>query len=87
MTKEIELMDIIPTNEQVEKYAEHINNIIPNETDKKVSFYKITDGEKTDKRLNEYLEVCDKHNLEHDVLLSSLIHAKIFEIVNGESDE
>lgn len=82
MTKEIELIDIIPTNEQVEKYAKHLYNTIENTEGKKISFYKITNEEATNERLNEYFDTCDKHNIEHDVLLSALIHNKIFEIVN-----
>lgn len=88
MTKEIELIDIIPTNEQVETYAKHIYNTtettetIETTEDKKISFYKITNEEATNERLNEYFNTCDKHNIEHDVLLSALIHSKIFEIVN-----
>lgn len=82
MTKEIELIDIIPTNEQVEKYAKHIYDATENTEDKKISFYNITNEEATNERLNEYFNTCDKHNIEHDVLLSALIHSKIFEIVN-----
>ena len=36
MTKEIELIDIIPTNEQVETYAKHIYNTTETTEDKKI---------------------------------------------------
>ena len=81
----IELVDILPTKKEIVNYGKYISSLnleSDNEDDYETS-YTVTDEELTDKKLNEYSNYCQEHNIDGDYLLASLITAKTFEMNKG----
>ncbi len=88
MANKIELVDILPTEQEVINYGKYISSMdleSDNEDDYETP-YIITDEELTQQKLNEYDEYCQEHGIDGDYLLASLITAKTFEMNNGDSD-
>ena len=85
MTNKIELVNIIPTKQEIINYGKYISSLnleIDNEDDYETP-YIITDEDLTNKKLNEYSNYCQEHNIDGDYLLASLIAAKTFEMNKG----
>ena len=85
----IELVDILPTKEEVDNYGKYISSLKV-ETDGEHSYeapYTISDEDLTNKKLNEYSNYCQEHGIDGDYLLASLITAKCFELNKGNSDD
>ena len=81
----IELVNILPTKQEIINYGKYISSLNV-ETDGEHSYetpYIITDEELTDKKLNEYSNYCQEHDIDGDYLLASLITAKTFEMNKG----
>ena len=88
MTNKIELVDILPTEQEIINYRKYISSMdleSDNEDDYETP-YIITDEDLTDKKLNEYSNYCQEHNIDGDYLLASLITAKTFEMNKGNGD-
>ena len=88
MTNKIELVDVIPTEQEIINYGKYISSMnlkSDNEDDYEMP-YTITDEELTDKKLGEYKTYCQKHSIDGDYLLASLITAKTFKMNNGSGD-
>ena len=81
MTK-IELVDILPTEQEIINYGKYISSLNL-ESDDYETPYTITDEELTDKKLNEYSNYCKEYDIDGDYLLASLITAKTFEMNKG----
>ena len=81
----IELVDILPTKQEIINYGKHISslNLESGDEDDYETPYTITDEELTDKKLNEYSNYCQEHGIDGDYLLASLITAKTFEMNKG----
>ena len=89
MTNKIELVDILPTEQEIVNYRKYISSMdleSDNEDDYETP-YIITDEDLTDKKLNEYSNYCQEHNIDGDYLLASLITARTFELNKGGSDD
>ena len=88
MTNKIELVDILPTKQEVTNYVKYISslNFGSDNEDEYESPYTITDEELTDKKLGEYNTYCQEHGIDGDYLLASLITAETFEMNKGNSD-
>ena len=85
MTNKIELVDILPTKQEIINYGKYISSMdleSDNEDDYETP-YIITDEDLTDKKLNEYSNYCQEHGIDGDYLLASLITAKTFEMNKG----
>ena len=85
MTNKIELVDILPTEQEIINYGKYIFSLNV-ETDGEHSYetpYTINDEELTQQKLNEYDEYCQEHGIDGDYLLASLITAKTFEFNKG----
>ena len=85
MINKIELVDILPTEQEVTNYGKYISSLKV-ETDGEHSYetpYIITDEELTQQKLNEYDKYCQEHDIDGDYLLASLITAKTFELNKG----
>ena len=85
MTNKIELVDVIPTGQEIVNYGKYISSMdleSDNEDDYETP-YIITDEDLTNKKLNEYSNYCQEHNIDGDYLLASLITAKTFEMNKG----
>ena len=88
MTSKIELVDILPTKQEIVNYAKYISSMdleSDNEDDYE-TLYTITDEQLTQEKLNEYNVYCEEHGIDGDYLLASLITAKTFEMSNSDSD-
>ena len=88
MTNKIELVNILPTEQEIinyEKYISSLNLESNNEEDYETP-YAITDEELTQEKLNEYNVYCEENGIDCDYLLASLITAKTFEMNKGNSD-
>ena len=83
MTK-IELVDILPTKQEIINYGKYISSL--NLESNNEMPYIITDEELTFKKLNEYSNYCQEHNIGGDYLLASLIAAKTFEMNKGSEN-
>ena len=89
MTNKIELVDILPTEQEIINYGKYISSLNV-ESDGDYDYetpYIITDEELTQQKLNEYDEYCQEHGIDGDYLLASLITAKTFEFNKGNSDD
>ena len=89
MTNKIELVDILPTKQEVTNYVEYISSLnfgSDNEDDYEMP-YTITDEELTQEKLNEYYEYCQENDIDGGYLLASLITAKTFEFNKGNGDD
>ena len=84
MTNKIELVNILPTEQEIINYGKYISslNFGSDNEDEYESPYTITE-ELTDKKLGEYNAYCQKHGIDGDYLLASLITAKTFEMNKG----
>ena len=88
MTNKIELVDILPTEQEVTNYGKYISSLnfgSDNEDDYETP-YIITDEDLTQQKLNEYDKYCQEHHIDGDHFLASLIIAKTFEMSKGDSD-
>ena len=85
MTNKIELVDILPTKQEIINYGKYISSLKV-ETDGEHSYespYTISDEELTMKKLNEYHKCCKEYDIDGDYLLASLITAKCFKMNKG----
>ena len=79
----IELVDILPTEQEIINYGKYISSLKVESDGDYETPYTITDEELTDKKLNEYSNYCQEHDIDGDYLLASLITAATFEMNNG----
>lgn len=89
MTNKIELVDILPTEQEIINYGEYISSLnleSDNEGDYETP-YTITDEELTQEKLNEYDKYCQENDIDGDYLLASLITAKTFKMNKGNGDD
>lgn len=89
MTDKIELVDILPTEQEIIKYGKYISSLnlgSDNEVDYETP-YTITDEQLTQEKLNEYDKYCQEHDIDGDYLLASLITAATFELNRGDGDD
>ena len=84
----IELVDILPTEQEVTNYGKYISslNLESDNEDDYETPYIITDEDLTNKKLNEYSNYCQEHGIDGVHLLASLITAKTFEMNKEGSD-
>ena len=85
MTSKIELVDILPTEQEIVNYGKYISSLKV-ETDGEHSYespYIISNEELTMQKLNEYHKCCKEHDIDGDYFLASLITAKTFELTKG----
>ena len=85
----IELVNILPTKQEIVncgKYISSLNLESDNEDDYETP-YIITDEDLTNKKLNEYSNYCQEHNIDGDYLLASLITALCFKMNKGNGDD
>ena len=83
MTNKIELVDILPTKQEIINYGKYISSLNLESGDDYETPYIITDEDLTNKKLNEYSNYCQEHGIGGDYLLASLITAKTFEMNKG----
>ena len=83
MTNKIELVDILPTKQEIVNYGKYISSLNLESDNDYETPYAITDEELTQKKLNEYGDYCEEHGIDGDYLLASLITAKTFEMNKG----
>ena len=89
MTNKIELVNIIPTEQEIVNYGKYISTLNlggDNEEDYEKP-YTITDEELTQEKLNEYNVYCEENGIDCDYLLASLITAKCFETTKGGGND
>lgn len=86
MTNKIELVDILPTEQEIINYGKYISTLNL-ESDNYETPYIITDEQLTQEKLNEYDKYCQENDFDGDYLLASLITAKTFELNKGNSDD
>lgn len=83
MTNKIELVNIIPTEQEIINYGKYISTLNLESEDDYETPYTITDEELTQEKLNEYSDYCQEYGIDGDYLLASLITAKTFELNKG----
>ena len=84
----IELVDILPTEQEIINYGKYISSLnleSDNEDDHEMP-YTITNEELTQEKLNEYNVYCEENGIDCDYLLASLITAKTFEMNKGSDN-
>ena len=89
MTNKIELVDILPTKQEIVKYGKYISTLnlgSDNEEDYEKP-YTITDEDLTQEKLNEYNVYCQENGIDGDYLLASLITTKCFETTKGGGND
>lgn len=86
MTNKIELVDILPTKQEIINYGKYISSTDVDGDDYEPP-YTITDEELTQEKLNEYHKYCQENDFDGDYLLASLITAATFEMNKGNSDD
>ena len=88
MTNKIELVNILPTKQEIINYGKYISslNLESNNEEDYETPYTITDEELTQEKLNEYNVYCEENGIDCDYLLASLITAATFEFNKGNSD-
>ena len=89
MTNKIELVDILPTEQEIINYGEYISSLKV-ETEGEHSYeapYTISDEGLTMQKLNEYHKCCKENDIDGDYLLASLITAATFELNKGNGDD
>ena len=86
MTNKIELVDILPTEQEIVNYGKYISTLNL-ENDNYETPYTITDEELTQEKLNEYDKYCQENDFDGDYLLASLITAKTFEMNKGNDND
>ena len=87
MTNKIELVDILPTEQEIINYGKYISSLNLESDNDYETPYVITDEELTQEKLNEYDKYCQEHDIDGDYLLASLITAATFELNKGNSDD
>ena len=89
MTNKIELVDILPTEQEIINYGKYISsmNLESDNEDDYETPYIITDEELTQEKLNEYDKYCQENDIDGDYLLASLITAKTFKMNKGNGDD
>ena len=85
MTNKFELVDILPTEQEIVNYGKYISSLKV-ETEGETP-YTITDEELTQEKLNEYDKYCQENDVNGDYLLDSLITARTFELNKGNGDD
>ena len=83
MTNKIELVNILPTKQEIVNYGKYISSMNLESDDEYETPYTITDEELTQEKLNEYDKYCQAHDIDGDYLLASLITATTFELNKG----
>ena len=86
MANKIELVDILPTKQEIINYGKYISTLNL-ESDNYETPYTITDEELTQEKLSEYDKYCQENGFDGDYLLASLITAKTFEMNKGNGDD
>ena len=88
MTAKIELVDTLPTKQEIVNYGKYIFslNLESDNEDDYETPYIITYEELTQEKLNEYNVYCEENGIDCDYLLASLITAKTFELTKGGGD-
>lgn len=87
MTNKIELVDILPTKQEIINYGKYISSLnLESDGDYEMP-YTITDEELTQQKLNEYGDYCEENDFDGDYLLASLITAKTFELNKGSEND
>ena len=85
MTNKIELVDILPTKQEIINYGKYISTLkVETDDGSYEAPYNISDEELTFQKLYGYHKHCQEHDIDADYLLASLITAKTFEINKGE---
>ena len=87
MTNKIELVNIIPAEQEIINYGKYISTLNLESEDDYETPYTITDEELTQEKLSEYSVYCQAQDIDGDYLLASLITAKTFEMNKGNSDD
>ena len=87
MTNKIELVDVIPTKQEIINYGKYISTLNLESEDDYETPYTITDEGLTQEKLSEYSVHCQEQDIDGDYLLASLITAKTFEMNKGGSDD
>ena len=87
MTNKIELVDILPTEQEIINYGKYISSMNLESDNDYETPYTITDEELTQQKLNEYDKYCQENDIDGDYLLASLITAATFELNKGNSDD
>lgn len=89
MTNKIELVDILPTEQEIINYGRYISsmNLESDNEDDYETPYIITDEELTQQKLNEYDKHCQEQGIDGDYLLALLITAATFELNKGNGDD
>ena len=85
MTNKIELVDMLPTKQEIINYGKYISslNLDGDNEDGYETPYAITDEELTQEKLNEYNVYCQESGIDCDYLLASLITVATFEMNKG----
>ena len=83
MTNKIELVDILPTEQEIVNYGKYISSLNLESDNDYETPYTITDEDLTNKKLNEYSNYCQEHGIDGVYLLASLITAKTFNMNKG----
>ena len=83
MTNKIELVDILPTEQEIINYGKYISSMNLESDNDYETPYTITDEELTQQKLNEYDKYCQENDIDGDYLLASLITAATFELNKG----
>ena len=83
----IELVDILPTEREIVNYGKYISSLNLESGDDYETPYIITDEDLTNKKLNEYSNYCQEHNIDGEYLLASLITVLCFKMNKGGSDD
>ena len=89
MTNKIELVNILPTKQEIVNYGKYIStlNLGGDNEDGYEKPYTITNEELTQEKLNEYSVYCEENGIDCDYLLASLITAKCFETAKGGGND
>ena len=87
MTNKIEIVNIIPTKQEIVNYGKYISSLNLESDDDYEAPYTISDEDLTDKKLNEYSNYCQEHGIDGDYLLASLITALCFKMNKGSEND
>ena len=87
MTNKIELVDILPTEQEIPNYRKYIYSLNSESEHDYETPYTITDEQLTQEKLNGYDKYCQENDFDGDYLLASLITAKTFEMNKGNGDD
>ena len=79
----IELVDMLPTKKEIVNYGKYISSLNLESGDDYETPYIITDEDLTNKKLNEYSNYCQEHNIDGEYLLASLITVLCFKMNKG----